>query len=184
MTVKYTKKLYSASFQNIAKIWIFGVQIYHHLATLMPATNGNHEIYMYTKLYRAVFETKRERGEKVFFYFNGKFFYFNGNSESKCIEIKDNGLEWQPPSLGCCHSPLLAVCRSNLRPILNIFAKKSAKNLAFLTQNKAKLCKNLCVTLAFEKNANFFAKNWRKSQKIVIMTSTPGRVIYTDNVHR
>jgi hypothetical protein len=28
--------------------------------------------------------------------------------------------------------------------------------------------------LVFEKNANFFAKNWEKSQKIVIITSTPG----------
>jgi hypothetical protein len=28
--------------------------------------------------------------------------------------------------------------------------------------------------LVFEKNANFFAKNCRKSQKIVIITSTPG----------
>jgi hypothetical protein len=46
--------------------------------------------------------------------------------------------------------------------------------LAFLTQNKAKLCKNLITALAFEKNANFFAKNCRKSQKIVIITLTPG----------
>jgi hypothetical protein len=28
--------------------------------------------------------------------------------------------------------------------------------------------------MVFEKNANFFAENWRKSQKIVIITSTPG----------
>jgi predicted secreted acid phosphatase len=57
----------------------------------------------------------------------------------------------------------------------NIFAeKKSAKKLAFLTQNKAKLCKMLIITLDFEKNANFFAENWQKSQKIVIITSTPG----------
>jgi hypothetical protein len=44
-----------------------------------------------------------------------------------------------------------------------------------LTQNKAKLCKFLIITLDFEKNANlFFAENWQKSQKIVIITSTPG----------
>jgi hypothetical protein len=30
------------------------------------------------------------------------------------------------------------------------------------------------MTLVFEKNANFFAENWQKSQKIVIITSTPG----------
>jgi hypothetical protein len=52
--------------------------------------------------------------------------------------------------------------------------KNSAKKLAFLTQNKAKLCKMLIITLVFEKNANFFAKNCQKSQKIVIITSTPG----------
>jgi hypothetical protein len=58
--------------------------------------------------------------------------------------------------------------------ILKIFSpKNSAKKLAFLTQNKAKLCKNLIITLVFEKNANFFAKNCQKSQKIVIITSVP-----------
>jgi hypothetical protein len=30
------------------------------------------------------------------------------------------------------------------------------------------------ITSVFEKNANFFAENWQKSQKIVIITSTPG----------
>jgi hypothetical protein len=30
------------------------------------------------------------------------------------------------------------------------------------------------ITLVFGKNANFFAENCRKSQKIVIITSTPG----------
>jgi hypothetical protein len=29
------------------------------------------------------------------------------------------------------------------------------------------------VTLVFDKNANFFAENCQKSQKIVIITSTP-----------
>jgi hypothetical protein len=49
----------------------------------------------------------------------------------------------------------------------------SPKKLAFLIQNKAKLFKNLIIALAFEKNANFFAENCWKSQKIVIITSTP-----------
>jgi hypothetical protein len=35
--------------------------------------------------------------------------------------------------------------------------------------------KIVIITLVFEKNANFFAKNWQKSQKIVIITSTPAR---------
>jgi hypothetical protein len=40
-----------------------------------------------------------------------------------------------------------------------IFSPKiSAKKLAFLTQNKDKLCKILIVTWAFEKNADFLLK--------------------------
>jgi hypothetical protein len=59
--------------------------------------------------------------------------------------------------------------------IFKIFSpKKIAKKLAFLTQNKAKICKILIITLVFEKNANFFAENWQKTHKIVIITSTPG----------
>jgi hypothetical protein len=47
---------------------------------------------------------------------------------------------------------------------INIFAeKKSAKKLAFLAQNKAKLCKMLIAALVFEKNADFFAQNCQKS---------------------
>jgi hypothetical protein len=45
--------------------------------------------------------------------------------------------------------------------------------MAFFTQNKAKISKILIITLVFEKNANFFAENWQKSQKIVIITSAP-----------
>jgi hypothetical protein len=58
--------------------------------------------------------------------------------------------------------------------ILKIFSlKKIAKKLPFLTQNKAKLFNILVITLVFEKDANFFAENWEKSRKIVIITSTP-----------
>jgi hypothetical protein len=58
----------------------------------------------------------------------------------------------------------------------NIFAEKfSEQKLTFLTQNKAKFSKILITTLVFEKNANFFAENCQKSQKIVIITSTPGK---------
>jgi hypothetical protein len=54
------------------------------------------------------------------------------------------------------------------------FAENFGEKMAFLTQNKAKFCKNLIIILVFEKTANFFAKNCHKSQKIVIITSTPG----------
>jgi hypothetical protein len=43
--------------------------------------------------------------------------------------------------------------------ILKIFLPNfSAKKNAFLTQNKAKSCKILIITLVFEKNANFFCR--------------------------
>jgi hypothetical protein len=35
--------------------------------------------------------------------------------------------------------------------------------------------KKLSIALVFEKKANFFAENWQKSQKSVIITSTPGQ---------
>jgi hypothetical protein len=57
--------------------------------------------------------------------------------------------------------------------IFEIFSpKNSAKKLAFFTQNKAKLCNVLIITLVLEKNA-IFCQKWQKSQKIVIITSTP-----------
>jgi hypothetical protein len=54
------------------------------------------------------------------------------------------------------------------------FRQKIGEKLAFLTRNKAKLCKNLIITFVFEKNANYIAENSQKSQKIVIITSTSG----------
>jgi uncharacterized membrane-anchored protein YitT (DUF2179 family) len=48
--------------------------------------------------------------------------------------------------------------------------------LAFLTLNKAKLFKILITTLVFEKNANFLPKKSQKSQKIVIITSSPDEI--------
>jgi hypothetical protein len=56
----------------------------------------------------------------------------------------------------------------------NIFAEKFGKKLAFLTQNKAKVCKTLIITLVFEKNAIFSAENCGKSHKIVNITLPPG----------
>jgi hypothetical protein len=46
--------------------------------------------------------------------------------------------------------------------------------LAFLTQNKAKLWKKIDRNIGFGEKRQFFAENWRKSQKIVIITLTPG----------
>jgi hypothetical protein len=51
--------------------------------------------------------------------------------------------------------------------IFKIFSpKNSAKKLAFLTQNKAKICKILIITLVFEKNANFSPKIVENRRKL------------------
>jgi hypothetical protein len=55
------------------------------------------------------------------------------------------------------------------------------QKMAFLTRNRAKLCKFFIITLDFEKNGNFFAENWQKSQKIVFITSTPG-LLYLSSI--
>jgi hypothetical protein len=58
--------------------------------------------------------------------------------------------------------------------IFKIFSPKNlAKKLAFLTK-QSQILKKMIITLVFKKNANFFAENEEKSQKIVIITSTPG----------
>jgi hypothetical protein len=44
--------------------------------------------------------------------------------------------------------------------------KKLAKKLAFLTQNKAKLCKKFIVTTVNEKNANFLPKIVENRRKL------------------
>jgi hypothetical protein len=41
----------------------------------------------------------------------------------------------------------------------------------WLKTKLCKLCKILIITLVFEKNANFFAENWGKSPKIVLIFS-------------
>jgi hypothetical protein len=57
---------------------------------------------------------------------------------------------------------------------LNIFAEKFSENIGvFLLKLLLVFAKIVIITLVFEKNANFFAENWQKSPKIVIITSTP-----------
>jgi hypothetical protein len=52
----------------------------------------------------------------------------------------------------------------------NIFAEIFCVKIGVFDSKQSKVWKNLSV---FKKNANFFAENWKKSQKIVIITSTP-----------
>jgi hypothetical protein len=80
------------------------------------------------------------------------------------------------PDLRCHFSHWLLsvmVTRGRCYDFKNIFDEKNCEKLAFLTRNNAKLCKFLIIKLDFEENANFSTKNWQKSQKIVIITSTP-----------
>jgi hypothetical protein len=58
--------------------------------------------------------------------------------------------------------------------IFKIFsAKNLAKILAFFAQTSVVFAKIVIITLVLRKTPNFFAENWQKSQKIVIITSTP-----------
>jgi hypothetical protein len=43
-----------------------------------------------------------------------------------------------------------------------------------MTQYTNELCKKWIRKLVFDTTTNFLAENWQKSQKIVIITSTPG----------
>jgi hypothetical protein len=87
-------------------------------------------------------------------------------------------LLWFSKKLPNVSNRLIGEISPNLGPMLwflKYFRQKiQQKKLAFLTQNKAKLCKIWIITLIFEKNVNFFAENCRKSPKSVIITSTPG----------
>jgi hypothetical protein len=46
--------------------------------------------------------------------------------------------------------------------------------MAFFAQTTASFCKNCDHNIGFWEKRHFFAENWEKSQKIVIITSTPG----------
>jgi hypothetical protein len=72
------------------------------------------------------------------------------------------------------------VTRDRCYDFLNIFAEKIGEKIGVLTQNKAKLCKILIITLVFVKNANFFAENLEKSQTIVIITFAPDLVNFNN----
>jgi hypothetical protein len=56
--------------------------------------------------------------------------------------------------------------------IFKLFLPKNLATKIFIFDLKQSL--NLIITMVFEKNANFLAKKWQKSQKIVIIASTPG----------
>jgi hypothetical protein len=60
--------------------------------------------------------------------------------------------------------------------ILKIFFDETfSEKIGVFDSKQSKSFEKLIITLVFEKNANFFAENWEKLKKIVIITSTPGR---------
>jgi hypothetical protein len=60
----------------------------------------------------------------------------------------------------------LSVTRDRCYDFFNIFAKKIGEKLAFLTRNKAKLCKNLIITLVFDKTPIFSPKIVENRRKL------------------
>jgi hypothetical protein len=75
--------------------------------------------------------------------------------------------------------------RDRCYDFLNIFAENlKRKNWCFWLKTKVcKLCNILIITLFFfwQKSQFFFAENWRKSQKIVTITSVPVVMQWFDN---
>jgi hypothetical protein len=69
------------------------------------------------------------------------------------------------------------VTRDRCYDFLNVFAEKFSEKIGVSVSKQSQILKKLIITLVFEKNANFFAKNCRKSQKIVIITSTPDEYV-------
>jgi hypothetical protein len=62
----------------------------------------------------------------------------------------------------------------------NVFAGKFGENVSIFCSNlRLVFCKTIDHDIVFfEKNSNFFADNWQKSQKIGILTSTHGRDLF------
>jgi hypothetical protein len=48
----------------------------------------------------------------------------------------------------------------------NIFAEKFGENIGFFAQTTDSFCKNLIITLVFDRKANFFAKNGKNRRKL------------------
>jgi hypothetical protein len=58
------------------------------------------------------------------------------------------------------------ITRDRCYDFLNIFAKKSAKILAFFPQTTASFCKNMIIALVFEKTPIFSQKMVENRRKI------------------
>jgi hypothetical protein len=106
--------------------------------------------------------------ELLFFLF--RFFIFSALDAKNLLQFNGHAQQRQ---IG------VRVTGDRCYDFLNFFAETFAEKIGvFLTQNEAKLCKILIITLVSEINAIFFAENCQKSLKIVIMTSTLDLTIF------
>jgi hypothetical protein len=80
--------------------------------------------------------------------------------------------EAPPPLLGASSEPETRLTRGKFLKPFFVPSCLSAKNVAFFDQTTASFCKNVSITLVFEKNGSFFSENWQKFQTIVIITSS------------
>jgi hypothetical protein len=57
------------------------------------------------------------------------------------------------------------------------------ENGRILLKITASFCKKMIIAFVFKKNGNFFAENWRKSLKIVIITLTQWNKFLKTEIH-
>jgi hypothetical protein len=75
--------------------------------------------------------------------------------------------------------------RDRCYDFLNISAENFSENIVVFCLNYTKFLHKFDHNIVFFEKRQFFAENWQKSQKIVIITSTPGASpttwIYSNN---
>jgi hypothetical protein len=112
------------------------------------------------KIFFGEFQRQQKRDQIKLILISNLFFYclpiVPGEKNVKSFFLTsspffDLSRSWNWSIVGCT-----SVTRDRCYDFVNTFAKKSAKKLEFLTQNKAKLFKNLITKLFLE---NFFAEN-------------------------
>jgi hypothetical protein len=102
-----------------------------------------------------------------------KFFSTQSHVNFDYIFVTQNGWKLVKNTTFTTHFGVLQP-GTDVMIFFNFSLKNSAKNWRFCLKTKLVFAKIVIITLVFEKNANFFAEIWQKSQKIVIITSTPG----------
>jgi hypothetical protein len=103
---------------------------------------------------------------KVAQFLGARYFF---RLQMQCIILSKNALGY---ILGVFYKLIWDLCYDFKKYIRR---KILRKKIGVFAQTTASFCKKLIITLVLEKKTPiFFAENRRKSQKIVILTSTPG----------